>query len=304
MAQILKVRLIHATIRHLILRRSPEAAVAAARAGADSGRVERLVQPTGRFTMSQALFGLGWDLEARGVPSNQEELAYTLLTFSYVFLRALRRLGIPFAPEDERAYLHAWNVAGHFIGIRRDLMADTMEDAAVLFDRIQARGWRDAVERPLESDPRPALGAALMHAMQSVFPEGAAKSFPVLLTRYLVEPASAKDLGLDGRVAWTAKAWFASLMGIARTVDTTMRRAFPQFSIARLITRAVGYRLTCRLLMDQTRELAVPAALRPGIPPLVASWGTDREASTRMNAVEDRFTTEGDWQVAPGESRP
>jgi len=301
-AQVMKVRLIHATIRHLILRRSPEAA--ATGEGAGVARVERLVQAAPRPTMSQALYAMGWDLEARGVPNNQEELAYTLLTFSFVFLRSLRRLGIPFRPDDEVAYLHAWNVAGHFLGIRRDLMADTMEDAAALFDRIQARGRRDAIEKPLEADPRPALGAALMQAMQSVFPDGAAKAFPVLLTRYLIEPASARDLGLEGRVPWTAKAWFAGLMALARGIDATLRLVFPQFSISRLVTRAVGYRLTCSLLMDQTRELAVPSGLRPGIRTLVASWGTDPDASTRMNALEDRFTTEGDWRPLPGDSSP
>ena len=285
-AQVMKVRLIHATIRHLIQRKSPGL----------------FVPPAARPTMSQALYAMSWDTAARGVPNNQEELAYTLLTFSYVFLRSLRRLGIPFRPDDEVAYLHAWNVAGHFLGIRRELMADTMEDAATLFDRIQARGRRQAVEHPLESDPRPALGGALMQAMQTVFPDGAAKEFPVLLTRYLLEPASASDLGLDGRVPWTAKAWFAALMGLARAVDAMLRLVFPQFSISRLVTRAVGYRLTCNLLMDQTRELAVPAALRPGIRSLVASWGNDRDASTRMNALEDRFTTEGDWQPLPGDS--
>jgi len=302
-AQVLKVRLIHATIRYLVLRQSPDAACTAAKAGGDGACIPPLVRDAAaRPTMSQALYGMGWDVEARGIPNNQEELAYTLLTFSYVFLRALRRLGIPFGAEDEVAYLHAWNVAGHFIGIRRELMADTMDEAAALFDRVQARGRRDAIDRPLPSDPRPALGAALMQAMQSVFPEGAAKAFPVLLTRHLIEPASAADLGLDGRVAWTAKAWFAALMGGARAIDGVLRLAFPQFSIARLITRAVGYRLTCRLLMDQTRELAVPAALRPGIRNLVAGWGTDREASSRMNALEDRFTTDGDWHALPGES--
>lgn len=302
-AQILKVRLIHATIRHLILRQTTETAVAAAKAGA-APRIERLAQPGSRPTLSQALYAMGWDLEARGMPNNQEELAYTLLTFSYVFLRSLRRLGIPFASEDEVAYLHAWNVAGHFLGIDRALMADTMEQAEALFARIQARGRRDAVEHPLPVDPRPALGRALMQAMQGVFPRGAAREFPVLFTRHLLEPASAADLALDGQVPWTAKAWFATLMALARGVDALVRVVFPQFSISRLVTRAVGYRLTCRLLMDQTRELAVPTSLRPGIRSLVASWGTDRDASPRMNALEDRFTTEGDWEALPGDARP
>ena len=99
------------------------------------------VRPGDSF--SRALHVRGWDLAANAVPNNQEELAYTLLTFSYVFLRALRRLGIPFTREQEQDYLHAWNVAGHYLGIRRELMVDTMEEAEALFARMQARGRED-----------------------------------------------------------------------------------------------------------------------------------------------------------------
>lgn len=297
-AQILKVRLIHATVRNLILRESPEAAVARRLAASDAegaGVVPALAAIQRTDTIHRALYVHGWDLGAAAVPNNQEELAYTLLTFSYVFLRSLRRLGIPFAPEEERDYLHAWNVAGHFLGIRRELMVDTMEEAAELFARMQARGRADWARRPAALDPRPRLGAALMDAMKSVIPEGPFKSFPVLLTRRLMEPASVRDLGLDGHVSWLARALFGLVMGTARGLDAFGRLFFPGFSLSRLIARLVGYRLTCALLMSQTRELAVPSSLRPGILSLIGAWGHDAAAPRWVNALEDRYTTAGEW---------
>lgn len=277
-AQVMKVRLIHAMIRNLILQGGPEPVPGASR-------------------MAQALHAHGWDLEACGLPNNQEELAYTLLTFSYVFLRALRRLGIPFTREEEEDYLHAWNVAGSFLGIRRELMVDTMDEAAALFAQMQARGRADRERKAGADDPRPRLGAALMDAMKSVIPDGPFKAFPVLLTRRLVEPESARDLGLDGQVSWIAKTMFATIMGTARGIDALGRRVSPGFSISRLVTRAIGYRLTCALLMSQTRELSVPGRLRPGIRGLIAQWGRDARAPGWMNALEDRFTTAGDWET-------
>jgi hypothetical protein len=131
--------------------------------------------------------------------------------------------------------------------------------------------------------------------MKSVIPEGPVKSFPVLLTRRLLEPASARDLGLDGRVSWRSRTTFAALMGTARGIDALVRLAYPDFSISRLITRAIGYRLTCALLMSQTRELSVPGKLRPGIRSMIAHWGEDSKAPRWMNALEDRMTTPGDW---------
>jgi hypothetical protein len=307
MAQVVKVRLIHATIRNLILRASPEAALAKVRSAnsdADSGgAIPRLAGTNPADSMARALHVHGWDLEACAFPNNQEELAYTLLTFSYVFLRAMRRLGIAFTREQEEDYLHAWNVAGHFLGIRRELMVDTMAQAADLFARMQARGREKWARRAAPADPRPRLGAALMDAMESVIPEGPFRDFPEQLTRWLIEAQSARDLGLVGRVPWASRSLFVTVMGVARGIDTVARIAFRNFSISRFITRLIGYRLTCALLMSQTRDLSVPSVLRPGIRSLIAGWGQDSKAPRWMNTLEDRWTTPGQWH-ALGQTPP
>ena len=106
-----------------------------------------------------------------------------------------------------------------------------------------------------------------------------------------------RALGLDARVSRTARACFLLLVATVRVVDAVARLAFRDFSIARLLTRVIGYRLTCALLMSQTRELAVPSRLRPEVRRLIAQWGEDPKASSRMNAIEDRFTTEGAWEA-------
>lgn len=91
-AQVLKVRLIHATIRNLILHGSPRHAMEHWGAGGDGLIAPQAAQPRGgRTAMYQTLYARGWDLAGQGLPCNQEELAYTLLTFGYVFLRSLRR---------------------------------------------------------------------------------------------------------------------------------------------------------------------------------------------------------------------
>jgi hypothetical protein len=275
-AQTVKVRLIHATIRHLILRGAPAAAGGAAVASL----------PAQGPGMYDALYAHGWDTRRLGLPCNQEELAYTLLTFHYVFLRALRRLGIGLAPADEGAYLHAWNVTGHLLGIERALMPDTMEQAQALFERIQshARPW-DA-----GSDPRPALAAALIRMMEQEIPFRILKPFPLLLTRYLCGPTTSRELGLDARASWLARGVFACSLGVTRLVDKLVRRLVPGFSITRLVTRIVGYRFVARVLMDQTRPLKLPAALLVRVNDAMRQWHTDPKAPGWMNALEARFT--------------
>lgn len=288
-AQVLKVRLIHATIRNLILRGSPEQALA------DPVPVPPLPGLRGTPRMHHAMFAHGWDTAADGLPCNQEELAYTLLTFGYVFLRSLRIQGLGLSSADEEDFLHAWNVVGHVLGIQDALMAHTMDQAQALFDSLQTRGRRDV----RADDPRPALGQALMQTMAGVIPFRLLKPFPVLMTRYLCGAQTARDLGLTGGAAWLSKALFALFMGFTRLIDTLARLVWPEFSISRLITRVLGYHFMTRLLMDQTRPLQLPNQLLNRIDAAMESWSDDPKAPAWMNRFEDRLTTRGSW-TSPG----
>src|SRR6185436_20975530 len=78
-AQVLKVRLIHATVRNLILRDAPVAAIARMRfheAAAVSGVIPPLASIQPGDSMYRALYVHGWDLKQFALPNNQEELAY------------------------------------------------------------------------------------------------------------------------------------------------------------------------------------------------------------------------------------
>jgi len=275
-AQTLKVRLIHATIRHLILRGSPEDSLGA-------GPVRPLAAAGGGIY--HVLYAHGWDTARNGLPCNQEELAYTLLTFGYVFLRGLRTLGLGLAREDEEDYLHAWNVVGHVLGIERSLMADTYDEAHARFEAMQARG-RELVRTP---DPRPSLAAALLRAMENEIPLRLLKPFPTLLTRLLCGRAASADLGLHWRVPLVSRLLFGAGLALVRTVDAVVRQVVPGFSISRMLTRAFGYRLVTRFLLDQTRPLRLPPALLNQVGEAAGAWRHDARAPRWMNRIEARL---------------
>jgi len=289
-AQVLKVRLIHATIRHLILRGRPEDAAAVV--GERRRQPDVLVLPplaarADARAMHHALFAHGWDVGKDGLPCNQEELAYTLLTFHYVVLRGLRRLGIGLPRADEEAYLHAWNVMGHVLGIRDELMAHTMEEAKSLFARIQARGRDDR----FAPDPRPHLGLALMRSMENLIPLRLAKPIPNLLTRHLCGRATARDIGIDGQVSWVSRALFAMLLAAVRGIDSVGRRFVRDFSISRLVTRLVGRQVMAGMLMDETRPLRLPEHVKGHAQSVMARWHRDDpKAPGWVNALERRLT--------------
>jgi hypothetical protein len=303
-AQVLKVRLIHATIRNLLLHASPQQALSALallgpeQRAAGAATVAPSAALHGVQQMHQALYAHGWRLDEDGLPCNQEELAYTLLTFGYVFARGMRSLGVGLAGEDEAATLHAWNVVGHLVGVRDELMVHDMAQAADWFALLQARGRA----HPVLPDPRPALGRTLMQTMARTIPWAPARPFPVLLARVLCSAASTRDIGLDRRsmaVPWRSRLVFMLLLVAVRVVDALARRLVPSFSLSRFFTRLLGYRLVSGLLMDQTRPLKLPEPVRAQLQGTVSHWGDDPRAPRWLNALEDRFTVPGGWHATP-----
>jgi hypothetical protein len=119
-----KVRLMHAAVRHLIL--TPPSAV----------------PDRTPASFADTLLAQRWPAE-RGTPLSQEDLAAVLLTFSHVILRGWKHLGIDLSREDAAAYLHCWNVVGHILGIRNELLARDVEEAAGLFEAIKRRRAAD-----------------------------------------------------------------------------------------------------------------------------------------------------------------
>jgi len=287
-AQVMKVRLIHAMIRHLILHGSPVEAAASQRRVASSP-----LPKNRRVGMHEALMARGWDVATLGMPCNQLEMAYTLLTFGYVYVRGMRTLGVPLTAADEDAVMHTWNVVGHLVGIPRSEMSEDVEHAALRFERMQALGRR----RIPTPDPRAPLARALMQTMAGVLRLRILQPLPVLLTRLLCGRAARKDLHLNDRVGLLARTLFRLGLGLVRVVDAVGRVFAPDFSIARLITRLIGYQLLTKLLLDQTRPLVLPERLLPQRNATLAAWSADPRAPAWVNRVERWVTSTDTWRA-------
>ena len=100
-----KVRLMHAAIRHLIV-----------------GRTD---QP--------------WDQAENGLPINQEDLAATLMTFSYLVVDGLRKLGFSVTAGEAEDYLEAWKLVGRLMGVLPELIPANFAEAKTLTERIEQR---------------------------------------------------------------------------------------------------------------------------------------------------------------------
>lgn len=97
----LKVRLIHAQVRRMLLK---------------SGR---------------------WNEAAWGAPVNQHDMAGTTLLFSVAILDGLRRLGMELTPQEGDEYTHLWRWVGRVIGVDSDILPTCESDGMRLARLIE-----------------------------------------------------------------------------------------------------------------------------------------------------------------------
>jgi hypothetical protein len=169
-----RVRILHAGMRHLIVRAKPS---------------EEL--PSGEALLLQ-LSEYGTRRNP-GLPINQEELAYTLCTFSYVVLRSLATLKVEVSKEQQDAYVHSWAVAGYLLGIQDELIPLDFAQAEALFTLLKANQYRPTKE-----------GTSLAHSLRTFMAE--VLGFPwvgrqaaTFLMRTLLDERTAVDLGIGRR---------------------------------------------------------------------------------------------------------
>jgi ER-bound oxygenase mpaB/B'/Rubber oxygenase, catalytic domain len=199
-----KVRLMHAATRYLILNST------------DARLADGL--PAG---VAEVFRDNEWK-EEMGMPINQEDLAYTLQTFAWVTVRGFRDLWAGLEPHEEEAIIHVWNIAGHHMGIRHDLLPHNVEEAEQLFDQVKARVQGESVEGK-------SLTAAVMDFAESNFHTEFFKSSPRVLTRHLVGDETADMLGLPENSMldeFNEKRWIAELSVIVHFREARLDR-FP-----------------------------------------------------------------------------
>jgi uncharacterized protein (DUF2236 family) len=186
--KIQKVRLLHAAIRHLV---------------GSSGR---------------------WDTATDGVPICQEDLAGTLMSFTWIVIDALRKLGVRVDDDEAEDYYYRWRVIGEMMGITPAAIPADLADARALTDEIARRNHRRSPEG-IE------MTRALFELHSASLPVGFAGAAPAL-TRFLLgdEVAALVDLP---RTRWdTGLCWQA---GVGRALDRVQSARGPLGSLTKMV---------------------------------------------------------------------
>jgi hypothetical protein len=207
------VRLMHAAVRHLLL------------------NAQDLRSPTGEPIEP-------WD-EALGVPLNQEDLLGCLFSFSVVGIDSLRRSGVRVTDAGAEAYIHAWNLVGHQLGIRSDLLPLDWADSQAIWEHIKSRAYA-------QSDAGRELTAAAIECMRDLIRIGPLGGLPASGIRHYLGAETAELLGVP-KADWTR--WFFTFVQVTDTLfDQTWGRlpGVPNLSAALGLRMLRGFELSER----------------------------------------------------------
>jgi hypothetical protein len=140
-----------------------------------------------------------WDDAAWGAPLNVADSAFTLLEFTWMPLRLLRRLGFTYS-EDEVAGVYAlWRLVGHLVGLPPELNPAGEEEAERLLE------LRELTAGPPDEQSLELVGALLD---SNLYPDGT-----------VVQRWAGRGLGaFDRALAWhNLPAGYADSLGIRPT---------------------------------------------------------------------------------------
>ena len=227
-----RVRLMHAAIRHLVLH--------------DSEPLPGTEDTNGK-QFHEVLLSHTWD-KTLGMPINQEMMAFTLLTFSYVTLRSLDILGIALTDRKKEAYLHTWNVVGHYMGVYEELLAHNMDEAEQLFEKIMSRN-RGASRYSLD------LTSSLVDYVGKTLKDSSRLirvlhlySIPKMLMVELLSRGTPRLLGI--RLSWTERLALLPLWIVMRVIGKSESRLYQLFPF----TRKIGEWTTRKLYTQMVKQ--------------------------------------------------
>lgn len=77
-----------------------------------------------------------WDAAKFGKPLNELDMLGTLMAFSIAPTIAMHKWGLPPDDEGEQAWLDVWNMVGELMGVRADLLPRTVADAIIAWNVV------------------------------------------------------------------------------------------------------------------------------------------------------------------------
>ena len=131
---------------------------------------------------------------------------------------------------EAEAYIHTWNLVGHQLGIRSDLLPLDWADSEAIWEHIKARAYA-------ESDAGRELTAAAIECMRDLIRIGPLGGLPASGIRHYLGDQTAQLLGVP-KADWTR--WFFTFVQVS---DTLFDRTWARLPGVPNLSAALGLRM-------------------------------------------------------------
>ncbi len=193
-----RVRLMHAAMRKLIQ---------------EPPRLDQSNLEQGRQTVSMAnlMHELEWN-DDWGEPIHQIAMSAAIMSFGYVILRCLIELGFRPTRDEQRAYLHRWNVIGHIMGVRDELrVPENMVEAEEMYHAI----WEPHRCRTPEGLD---LTNVLLEYLEDMSP-AMLRHVPRMLMWNLMDRKTCDAIGITEKISTADRLIMPPMMGALSTIN-------------------------------------------------------------------------------------
>ena len=127
-----------------------------------------------------------WNTQAYDQPINQEDMAGTVLGFDFMVSRGIKRLGVNLSEEEQRLMHYFWRYAGYVLGVREELLTQTLEEQLVLALQLTTHLYNPTPDGE-------ALAKALLRDMSGEPPFGLSEDMLLAFAEFLGGAVLAKD---------------------------------------------------------------------------------------------------------------
>jgi len=200
-----------------------------------------------------------WDSNELGLPINQEDLAGTLTTFTWVVIDGLEKMKIEVGREDREAYVQAWGSIARVLGLHEDLVPKSFAEAGTLADRIHTRQLAPSPEGA-------ALAKALIEGYQSLMPDEHLKGMPASMLHFFLDKDPFTQRNVAAMLDVPPADWTEELTRVATVIGDALEIVSKHFDLGAKFLRWFGRGMVNAMLLvergGQRAPFAIPDTLR------------------------------------------
>ncbi len=196
-----------------------------------------------------------WDSEAFGMPINQQDMVGTLMSFSYISLVSLEKMGVVLTAKQKHACIHLWAVIGYILGIDEQYIPQTFNDAKIATHKILA-------DQAAESEAGKILTASLLDFIDKILLEDDFDDFAPFMIRYMSGNRYANMLGVPPAKQWLMKFVVPIIHVFMHSYERFLKRNNWMKNLIGFWSMKFLQRLICHYSKEKEVEFAIPARLK------------------------------------------